>query len=271
MGGRFDQIEALLESLHLKTEQVSKTVSEITAESIQSPSKEDSTSKVDFAAQSSQKRGNPGGVTLEAHGVEKYYGSSSMYMLVQDATIGLQHRLNNREQPVEIDANEEPFMALLDSSKMEFYSSIDTLDMKFNQDCEPIRLPPEGLMNALVESFLQDFNSIYPIFDPQCLSDQIKAVFISPEQHRTTVHPLWLNCLVAHTLSARCRSKLQGSSDRAMDAELLRPFRDNVRRSISGIERFSKPTLLNVQTLLLLVRFKHFIRRLIVEEPLTYF
>jgi len=252
--GQFNRIEALLENLHLKAEQVSKSVYQMTAETIQPQLKGNSTSKSEFVAANSPSSQVSFFMTVGSDGIEKYYGSSSMLMLIRDAGIGLQDRLNNPECLAETDTIDEAFRFLLDVSKIMFYSATQILDTQLNQGNEAITLPPESLVNALIQPFLQDFNSIYPMFDPQQLSDQAKKIYTSADIHNITLHSLWLNTLVSHTLSARCRSKVQDSNDRVMDTELLRPFMDNIRCAVSGLGRFFQPGIINVQTLVSLVR-----------------
>jgi hypothetical protein len=245
--GRLERIEDSLDhalstlgSLNLQTEEVSRAMkSNLTV----APSSSHLDDIQNSAPPTNAK--DIGYVDMGGGDIEKYYGTSSMLTLMREAASGLDFPA--QEQVNEVRQN------LLSSSKGISSGFLGIADIKLNQTGLPAILPSEALVNALLRPFFEDVNSVYPIFDQSGLANQVKSIYASQTSYEKDVNCLTLNCLVSHTLSARCKSKVQDSSDRMADAELLRPFIESITRSFAGLGELQKPSLLNAQTLVSLV------------------
>ncbi|KZF20972.1 hypothetical protein L228DRAFT_240687 [Xylona heveae TC161] len=206
------------------------------------------------ATQVSPSRSECNHVAFEDNGIEKHHGSSSMLLLIRNAILALEQRLRSQTAlPENTEGQDDPkmnvytWLSQLCQDAFRLFVHNDYADL--SHDNQSITLPSEGLVNALVQPFLEQINTVFPIFEKSQIYDYIRNAYSSPPEEQDIALYLILNCITSHTLCAKYRSTPQDTNEKVMDAELLKPFLVNLRRAFRDAGQLLKPKFVTVQAL----------------------
>lgn len=126
-----------------------------------------------------------------------------------------------------------------------------------SEDGQPIGFPPRGLLDASIDPFFRQINSIFPIFSRESFCRGIDRLYSVPSSSVDCALPVSYNNVILQVLSSKPkpfdRTSNGGLHAGSMDAELLKPFLMQSRRAFARLDQLLKLRLANVQALLTLV------------------
>ena len=191
---------------------------------------------------------------------DHHYGTSSLASLFNEIQGLIDTRLTDKKDSVSANGSTSPLdslqecqLALRNIAKTLIYH--DSLDVP-GEDLPPT-LPPREVLEAKVESYFSQANSILPIFRKSAFCENIQRIYTA-----ATDDIAWIICfnnIILQTLSADTIQHVDESDDshvtqrNSSEKELLQPLLVNYRRGLKRIDRLLEPKLVNVQALLLMV------------------
>ena len=125
-------------------------------------------------------------------------------------------------------------------------------------DGRPVAEPPRSFLNSVIDIFLNEFNSIQPVFDETKLLRDVKEPSSSP---LTEAESLCFNNIILLALSLMSQSARRSRfGANAMNDDLIYHFINNSRRALDHLERYNEPRMINIQALTSLVRLPAYLR-----------
>lgn len=117
----------------------------------------------------------------------------------------------------------------------------------------PLSLPPRFVLESILDAFLQELNSILPIFARSSFLEAIRIQY-GPQQER--IDPAWTTCfnnVILQMLTVKANAGTGRTTRNTMDETLRLAFLTNAQRCYTNLERLLKPRVVNVQALLSMV------------------
>lgn len=189
---------------------------------------------------------------------EQHYGTSSLASLFSEIELILETRLGD-EKDNTVNSNEtlrECQSALHNMAKTMMYH--DSLDLP-SEDLPPT-LPPKDVLDAVVDTYFGQVNSMLPVFRKDTFCENIQRIYDGGLDQADSAWILCFNNVILQTLSTdsieflspvdRRVATTQGESQ---EAELLRPLLVNYRRGLKKLDCLLEPKLINIQALLTMV------------------
>jgi hypothetical protein len=122
-------------------------------------------------------------------------------------------------------------------------------------DGKSVRCPPQYLLESSIDFFLQEVNTVLPLFNEKHLRSAVKAHYSTGRNATTDAWNLCLNNIVVISMGLKLKSvALMKAHQREFDEDIFLPFLANSRRAFDVLGSYSEPRLINVQTIISLVR-----------------
>ena len=193
---------------------------------------------------------------------DQYYGTSSIASLFSEIEALLEACSTDRKNAtgaeaatIPKDGVQECQLALHNMAKTLLYH--DSLDLP-GEDLPPT-LPPQRVLEATVELYFSQVNSILPVFRKGTLCERVRRIYSTGSNQADIAWVLCFNNMILQTLSTDTIQSSNPSEDNHMpqgespEKELLQPLLTNYRRGLKKLDRLLKPKLVNVQALLSMV------------------
>ncbi|CAG8980603.1 hypothetical protein HYALB_00013758 [Hymenoscyphus albidus] len=113
-----------------------------------------------------------------------------------------------------------------------------------------VACPPMVFLNASLDCFLKEANSIDPICDEIKLRESIDLHYSLPEQDRNESRSLCFNNIIILATTAQLRIAGESAAINGMERELLKSFLSNTTRAFRNLDAFCSPSILSVQALI---------------------
>ncbi|KAK4233514.1 hypothetical protein C8A03DRAFT_38766 [Achaetomium macrosporum] len=174
------------------------------------------------------------------NGFEHCLGPTSLTSLIRDLDADVL-------APLPESATESIFKARARLSRI--LRKDEELRWDLSQDGRPPTSPPLGILEAMVDDYLEHVNPQFPIW-PRVGLGQLGVSLREPsgDDARDRGMVVCANNVVLTTLAAQRRRS--GAGAPSVDADLIRSFLANAWRATANIELLLAPRLLNVQALL---------------------
>ena len=210
------------------------------------------------------KRFNETSVSTTKHYLvnDHHYGTSSLASLFNEIQELIDTRMTNKKDSVSANGSTSPLeslqecqLALHNIAKTITYH--DSLDVP-GEDLPPT-LPPREVLEAKVESYFSQANSILPVFRKSAFCENIQRIYTAATDQADIAWIICFNNIILQTLSADTIQHPDESDEshvtqrNSPEKELLQPLLVNYRRGLKRTDRLLEPKLVNVQALLLMV------------------
>ena len=189
-------------------------------------------------------------------GGERFYGSTSALSLFESCRKLLGDALSvegiKRDYKLSSMLVENPTLKTQIFGYLEQFPFLRPLsEPDTTSDGRPVAEPPRSFLNSVIDIFLNEVNSIQPVFDETKLLRDIKEPSSSAlsEAESLCFNNIILLALSLMSQSAR-RSRFGAN---AMNDDLIHHFINNSRRALDHLERYNEPRMINIQALTSLV------------------
>jgi hypothetical protein len=119
---------------------------------------------------------------------------------------------------------------------------------------QSVALPPQSILEASLQLFLDEFNAVTPIFNESRLREAIQANYGSGASKTDEAYNLCFNNIVVLASGLRARlARLDKSYPKGMNEELLPAFLNNSFRAFHHLKFFLPTRHVNLQALATLV------------------
>lgn len=189
----------------------------------------------------------------------QHHKSSSLASLLKDVYLALESNLDSKDSSRMDDSpdkNTQECLAIIENLSKSLLSD-DSWDL--SGEPLPPKLPPQGLLDASLESYFRQVNPTLPVFDEDSFYDNIHKNY---EAGSDQAHWAWIMCfnnVILQTMDARTAASFmkkphnKASSPLDMEAKILSPFLINLRRATGRLDCFHQPSLVSVQALMSMV------------------
>jgi len=220
---------------------------------------------------------------VDARGNERYFGPTASLSLFEASRQQLKSLLEAEVQsqnPFSKSRDAEDIGQLLASNpsfKSKLHAQYDSFP--FDHNCEPIghtgdalpvASPPRSFLDASLDCFLQEFNSVTPIFHERELRESISQHYTIKESERSESKNLCFNNIIILASTAELRKARVSAAMNSMEEDFLRSFLSNTSRALRNLDNFCSPSILNAQTLITLVRTSDHIASQSMERLLIF-
>lgn len=196
---------------------------------------------------------------------EQYYGSSSLVSLLGETKALLEQRSKESQEGNIGDSamdHSDGFARCLTIMESIAKSSIidDHLDM--SNDGFPLALPPQRILEPLLEPYFNQLHWSLPIFRKAAFCESVRKNYVTEPGKIDTAWIVCFNSIIVQTLNARAlgissqalpEERASHTYGDSMEVELLGPFLINFRRGLDKLGHFHEPKLINVQALVSMV------------------
>ena len=189
---------------------------------------------------------------------DQHYGTSSLASLFNEIENMLETRFGDGRKDT-ANSNEtlrECQSALHKMARTMMYH--DSLDLP-SEDLPPT-LPPKDVLDAVVDTYFGQVNSMLPVFKKDSFCENINRIYDGGLDKADSAWILCFNNIILQTLSTDSVDFLSPVDDRgartqseSAEAELLRPLVVNYRRGLKKLDCLLEPKLINIQALLSMV------------------
>lgn len=189
---------------------------------------------------------------------DQHYGTSSLASLFNEIENMLETRVGDGRKDT-ANSNEtlrECQSALHKMARTMMYH--DSLDLP-SEDLPPT-LPPKDVLDAVVDTYFGQVNSMLPVFKKDSFCENINRIYDGGLDKADSAWILCFNNIILQTLSTDSVDFLSPVDDRgartqseSAEAELLRPLVVNYRRGLKKLDCLLEPKLINIQALLSMV------------------
>ena len=192
-------------------------------------------------------------------GGERYYGSNSVLSQFDSCRKLLGDALS--PEGVKRDYKLSRMLLNNPSLKAQLYGFLEQfpfiwprLEPDTASDGRQVAEPPRSFLNSIIDVFVNEFNSIRPVFDERKLLRNVKEPSNSA---LNDAEILCYNNIVLLALSLVSQSARRNSSEaNAMNDDLVGYFVNNSRRALDHLDLYVEPRLINIQALTSLVSYQ---------------
>jgi hypothetical protein len=132
-------------------------------------------------------------------------------------------------------------------------------DLVIKSDGLPITTPPQLLIDLYIETYLRHINTLIPVFDETSLRHAVNAQYVNGVDAKSGPWALIFNNIVLLGLSLQIQvTQSYQSGSWSMNGDMIPSLLRNCDRALASLDDFTRPSSINIQALLTLVRFAPF-------------
>lgn len=205
----------------------------------------------------------------DSQGRERFFGHTAAVSLFASIKRLLEEFLSDAGSETEAPGNtplHPSFSSLIRSNPLlrtELQKDCDSFPFEhshhganYTSDSKPLACPPRSFLDASIDCYLSEVNTIFPVFDEVSLRESIDDHYTKPVGETDEARSLCFNNIILLTLGLKSRlARRNGSHVNKMDDDWLTSFVNNSRRALQNLERFFHPRLVNAQGLVTLVSY----------------
>ena len=144
-----------------------------------------------------------------------------------------------------------PLTTLLRTYKS--YHLPDPRRQDLGSDGEPLSLPPQSLLQSCLDFWYANTELEMPLFEKSTLLGAMQQQ--CSDSQRDDAWTLCFNNIILQSMSRRSKFMYSDADDNDMSGSIFESLMMNVKRALQDLTRFARPRLVNVQAMVLLVRF----------------
>jgi hypothetical protein len=188
--------------------------------------------------------------TVKLEGHERIYGSPAGFTLLKSLSGHLSNLILNS------DVGQNPTVLRTLRHQLDTFPFKQCRDIVIACDLESITTPSRLLVDILLPSYMRNINTIIPIFDELSLRHAINTRYDEelPDQNNVWALIVTNICLLSLGLEVQADRYSQSNSP-TLNNDLITSFLHYSDRALARLDVFTRPSILNIQALLTLVRY----------------